>query len=1652
MAIVAAVMLVVGCAGPSPTVPPPASSAQVAPAPASQSPSLAPDAPAASPDEGAWTAVAPIGLAEVATLVPTEPGPDSVARTTGFRLTSLDGRPASSLAGRIVVEPPVELRITSSGATTAVLQPTSVLAAATRYRFSLARPDGTVEASWTARTAGPLHVTDTIPGDTATAVPVDAGVEVAFDQTGVAAAAFAAHFAISPVTAGRFVTNGRSIAFAPAAPLSAGTLYSVTVSHGLPLANTGEVLEHDIVVRFETASMREPAARVWFRDTLVDANPRERAAITVWTEAPEGEPEPARVPLTVHRLGGLDDALAAWTAVERMPSWTLVSSQAAVSTRRLPGVFTATVPVQRLDDGTRWIQLPGTLSTGWYVVTVAFAGVPRQVILQITDTATYALVTTTKTALWVNDLRTGGPAVGATASLAGTALSGAAGAQGLLVAATPQRVASGEVARPLLLVRYRGATTFRPISGVSVCGGCDGKGRDLSALAPDRYWTLLSTDRAEYRQTDTINVVGVVRARGSGEVPTSVRLVVAAESTSAVAIATSSVSPDSRGMYMASLPISDVPIGGYRVRATVGNDQVGEAWIQVSTIRKPAFLVTLTPAHHAVISGEPLQTGVEAAFFDGTPAAGTPLELAVGYGGAPAASVTTDATGRATANVRAPAVDSQRESTTIRATPTLPEEASLASEADVIVFAGSAYVTIEGVASPQTVTLTGTVNDVALARYDQPDASGLWSIDPRGAPRPWAVVNVSVVAYSAIRQQSGTAYDFVTKRVMPKYRYTEQQTALPTRSVAAGSDGSFRLTFAATRGAYAYDVTASYTDEAGREVVGETWTASSQEPVDAPMARLVVVDDHQSGYSVGDPIRVRFEGSTGATASRFLYLTVQQGLRSVGVSSSPSFETTFTDASIPDIEIGAVRFNGAGYDAVPWFSTARLDVRDRTMIISLTADKARYQPGETADVTVRTLDPGGQPVAASVFVRVVDEKLFAMGAASDDDPLSELYADVPDGVIGSARSHQTPTEGWGGGRGDTTGGGGTGGRTDFRDWLVAKVIHTDAQGRGTISVPLSDDLTSWRVSAIAVDAGLDAGAASVALPVGLSFFVDAVLASEYLAADRPILRVRSYGTSLRPGARVTFVVSSDTLPMTETTVTADAFGSAYLPLPALSPGEQRIRIAGSVVIDGQPLHDAMTRTFRVISRRATQQHTTWTLLTSPNTLQAGEGMTRLVLVDAGRGRVVPVLEELGRSGGGRSDQELASALANRVLAQQFGLNALADPDPNGLDAFAQDGGLSIVPWGSLELDVTALAGMAGDPRVDARALTSQLRTLADDGNQTRAGRILALAGLAALGDGVHDQIAALMGRTDLTVDEQVNLALAALEAGDEALAGKLEQGLLAQHASRSGHMVRLDAGPDADTTVVTARLAIVAAALGDPIAAEMDAYVAEHPARTTLVVLERVLAARGWAMRVPSSSAGATLTVGGARTSVTLTMGEAAEYTLTPTQATSALVTPTSGSVLAVQSWDGALEPSSLAAPRGVSFSRSVTPTGEVAADQTVIVEFDVSVPAALAGRLWRVVETVPSGLAPIPYYGGYQDSEESTMFIAPTFMDGQRVSFLVGGDVRRASHKLRYVARVVSPGTYAWEPAVLQSMADPTSGLTVQSRTVKIAAPAVGG
>jgi uncharacterized protein YfaS (alpha-2-macroglobulin family) len=64
---------------------------------------------------------------------------------------------------------------------------------------------------------------------------------------------------------------------------------------------------------------------------------------------------------------------------------------------------------------------------------------------------------------------------------------------------------------------------------------------------------------------------------------------------------------------------------------------------------------------------------------------------------------------------------------------------------------------------------------------------------------------------------------------------------------------------------------------------------------------------------------------------------------------------------------------------------------------------------------------------------------------------------------------------------------------------------------------------------------------------------------------------------------------------------------------------------------------------------------------------------------------------------------------------------------------------------------------------------------------------------------------------------------------------------------------------------------------------------------------------------------------------------------------------------------------------------------------------------------------------------------------VLPWRVVGQRVDFCVSPDSKVPTQTLRYLARVVTSGTYRWEPAVLQSSIVPEQGVVLPPFDVTI-------
>jgi alpha-2-macroglobulin len=1592
-----------------------------------------------TPEPQPWAdlEVPPFELAAV--LQPSDLDRLGIGAQTTFTVRSLTSTPALELAKGLHVDPPFDFAVApGTSPNEAIVKPSSPLVAGLHYRFRLDAPDGALAGAWAFTTRAPLHVVSTLPGDRTTGVPTNTGIEVEFDQDGTLG--LADHFSIKPAVKGRFEQHDRTWAFLPDTALAPATIYSVTVQAGVGLGGSAETLPADVSFRFETAAAVSQVGRAAFRRAMFEARPGQPLVLPMGFASFDQEGDlPDSVTVDIHSLSGFGAVLDAAIALAGPNAWATSSPDAVVDTSGLTRV--ARVKGTFVDsNGGRLLRLPFEPNAGSYVLTAVQAGPSQQMLLQVTNLAAYALTARESTVVWVNDLSTGGAVRNAGVSIARGASLGTTDAAGVLRTSTPAALADdvSTTAPPetgFLAIRAPdGRSLVVPVGLPTrwLGDGYDGYGDGEPEDGPN-WWLVLRTDRSAYRQTDTVNVYGMIRARSDRSVPDTVELRLRpSEGRPEAPILRVHAKPTERGVFTGAIHLDDLPRGDYFVDLYVGAKRISSLWINVAEIRKPAFRIEVQTDRHVYVLGQQVGISAVASFYDGTAVPGMDLRFS---GFDHGATATSGSVGEATAKLRAASsylpegwwIDF------VGVAPAHPEEGQISGQSEVVLLPARTWLTGAGTVVGGRVVASGTLTWADIKGMEAKLDAGRGLDENRDGPgRPIAdgKIRVEVIHLVPVKSLIGNQYDFIEKRVVPVYQYETREVSLGTSTLTSASDGTFRLSVAAPVATDDYEVRLSAADPEGRHFKRTVYASAPVNPAKAS-PRPYLERQVSCGYypdnpvALDKPFTVSMHEGDGRVASggRFLFLVTERGSVETTVQDSATFSRVLRDADLPGFTVRAVWLSDNGYAVDD--ARAVVDPGSKRLKIKLTPDQAHYRPGQPVSISVTTTNPSGKPVAADVVIQGVDEKLFTQGLASDADPVPELMSGQSAGFLQAYTTHDVPyiDEGGCGSAG--------GGREDFRDVVTFQRITTGPDGRGTIHFKLSDDLTSWHVTANAFSRALDAGIASVQIPVGLPFFVDAVLAPEYLVGEAPVLRVRAFGDALAAGTPVTFVVEAPTLGLNPTTVHGLAFQPIRVPLPKLVAGDHRIRVTGKASRSGKAYDDALIRTIHVTSSRLAGIETSYDVLDDGYSPKGGDGLTTYTITDAGRGRLVSLLQNLAWTSSARFDRLAAADAARRLLIAEFGF-APADLPGTGFDASPyQQAGVALLPYSSTDLFLSARAALAVPNLLNTGSLAESLRSWADEGQATPERRIVALAGLAGLSQDVLEELRAY-DATSLTVREQLWLALGLAAAGDESASRDIERRLLETAGQRLGPWVRLSTGTTLDDTLeASGLLLLLAGRLGDALANDVSRYLADVGSNERIFPLEQLAYATGMLDRLSRDPGRFAWTIDGGRHEVKLPPGGGYTLVLTSRQRASLKLERLEGQLAVVTTWTA----SDVQLPQSstISVRRTVTPGADAPDDRLVHVQLEVTFGAQAAPGCYRLVDLTPSGLTAVATTAAWPDEEQPTSANSPYSVEGQRVEWCAGPADR--SHVYEYAARVVSPGSYRWEPAILQFELSPGIG-----------------
>ncbi|HEX6537402.1 MAG TPA: alpha-2-macroglobulin family protein, partial [Gemmatimonadaceae bacterium] len=233
------------------------------------------------------------------------------------------------------------------------------------------------------------------------------------------------------------------------------------------------------------------------------------------------------------------------------------------------------------------------------------------------------------------------------------------------------------------------------------------------------------------------------------------------------------------------------------------------------------------------------------------------------------------------------------------------------------------------------------------------------------------------------------------------------------------------------------------------------------------------------------------------------------------------------------------------------YTEVRVTPEVKRLAVSVTPAASEYRPGETARVRVRVADASGAPRRAEVTLWAVDEGVLALTGYKTPDPIDLLYRERGLGMRLSSNMANVAPQIPEGEKGRRSPGGGGGAdrsevlRSRFQTtaFFLGSVV-TGADGQVVATAKLPDNLTTFRVMAVAVTAGDRYGkgespmlvtrplVARPALPrfvrAGDDFTAGTVVNQRAGGTPRVTVTASGSGVALRGDARRTATLASGT--------------------------------------------------------------------------------------------------------------------------------------------------------------------------------------------------------------------------------------------------------------------------------------------------------------------------------------------------------------------------------------------------------------------------------------------------------------------------------------------------------------------------------------------
>lgn len=965
------------------------------------------------------------------TLTPIAADASGVASTSGFVLESKGELNIKDVEDAFHVEPAIELTLDQTDDQTIEITPAEALDPGTIYKFELAAQDlddspFKKEYRWAYEVSETFGVSGTLPGDQSTYVPTNTGIEVTFNTAGINVAEFEKHFSIEPAATGSFDVREKVGIFIPSADagLTEGTIYTVTISAGMPLDDTDKTLSEDYTFQFETDPVEERNTSLSFQKDTFEFTPGEKPTLPVnYYERNGEEAENPEMHVSVYRYATGDDYAAARETKNRtVPSWAHYNEDHyRHSTTDLSHVQDYPNLVITTDNYQELATFPEALSEGYYLVEITKNDAIDQAFIQVSNTAAYITLSETTSLIWVNDIDSGKPVKNATVEILNSTLSTQTNDEGIATFENLYETLSLETFEEQSVFFKITANNQDTYYEIPLYLGTESSN--------NLYWNLFETDRDVYQPNDKLYYWGFVQGRETA-IENKATLVVTSSYFSTgkdlerieeenALLVKETIEIQDGGAFEGSLDIDTFSPGYYTLALIQGDHVLSQNSFEVQQYVKPAYQIVVDTEDEMLFDGESTTVEIDAQFFEGTPVSNLDLRYNEDV-------VTTDETGNVQVTYKGDVENGECEEEkycsftsyqSVYVTPLNEELADISGGVEFRIFRTHTGMAIGSVDREAIVLDTYKVD---LDKIDR--EVGRWKTDAdiNGGPAPQTKIELEVERVDWVEEKTGETYDDITKEVTETFETRRVEVSILDTTLTTDAEGRLNHPLNLEEG-YEYNIHLRIFDDEGNFYDENRYLSSYTY---GQTHGITLSPDSETLYDIGENIHLSATSNNSEQplsedgSETYLFMEARNGLKDHTVTTTPALDITFTKEMVPNVIMTVIMFDGTHYRLGSNNAILEFDREQERLDVELSMDKTEYEPGEEVTLTVKTSSAeSGSPTQAYVNLNLVDEAYYSLFSQNFSDPLYALYSAIDSDIGATYTSHYYPEYSDEGGKG-----------------------------------------------------------------------------------------------------------------------------------------------------------------------------------------------------------------------------------------------------------------------------------------------------------------------------------------------------------------------------------------------------------------------------------------------------------------------------------------------------------------------------------------------------------------------------------------------------------------------------------------------------------